>query len=116
MWPSPRCVAALAQHPRMTGGRRGPGKGLPREILVKHFHLHLPPAATLGDRITGHHWPVGQSPPDMRAQSGGAVRVLTARLLPSCAPPRAGSEDGGDSSNQPSLSVPLPFPAPKGAD
>ena len=52
MWPSPRCVAALAQHPRMTGGRRGPGKGLPREILVKHFHLHLPPAAALGDRIT----------------------------------------------------------------
>ena len=36
----------------MTGGRRGPGKGPPREILVKHFHLHLPPAAALGDQIT----------------------------------------------------------------
>ena len=42
VWPSPRCVAALAQHPRMIGGSRGPGEGLPGEILVKHFHLHLP--------------------------------------------------------------------------
>lgn len=88
--------------------KEGPRQGLPGKSSL-HFHLHLPPAATLD------HRPVGQSPADRRAQAAGLC-VLTACLLPAVPPSRGGGEDGGDSSSGPSLSAPFLSPDPQGAD